>query len=89
MYGLQAFIVYTAGIFANCGNYKGFGDSKFIPDLTEDKFEEIIKVSDAYKKKSVAIQTAWKACKQAIYSLKENEKNLGFWNKVDIIISRI
>uniref|UniRef100_A0A1B6CRG2 Dipeptidyl peptidase 3 n=1 Tax=Clastoptera arizonana TaxID=38151 RepID=A0A1B6CRG2_9HEMI len=76
-----AFLVYTSGIFANCGNYKGFGDIKIVPNLTEDAFSKILKVSEAYKTKPGPIDLAWNACKTSMYSLKENEKYLGFWNK--------
>ena len=30
---LQALVVYAAGFIHNNGNYKGYGDSKFIPDV--------------------------------------------------------
>lgn len=29
----QALMLYTAGVFTNMGNYKGFGDTKFIPGI--------------------------------------------------------
>jgi dipeptidyl-peptidase-3 len=27
-------LVYSAGVFMNCGNYLSFGDTKFLPQLT-------------------------------------------------------
>ena len=33
----QAYLVYCSGVFTNMGNYKGFGDSKMVPDLTPEK----------------------------------------------------
>ena len=30
---LQALVIYAAAFYCNMGNYKGFGDTKFIPGL--------------------------------------------------------
>lgn len=37
VYDIQAFLVYAAGLYANMGNYKSFGDTKFIPNLPKVK----------------------------------------------------
>jgi amino acid permease len=34
-YEFQSLIVYVASFFANIGNYKSFGDTKFIPGLSK------------------------------------------------------
>ena len=33
MVSLQALFIYAGGFYSNMGNYKSFGDSKFIPNL--------------------------------------------------------
>ena len=71
-------------MFANAGNYKGFGDSKFIPNLPQDKFETVVKLSANYQKQPKIIQDLWNNCKNSIYSLPEKEKILGFWDKVSL-----
>lgn len=76
-----AFLVYTAGVFANTGNYKGSGDTKFIPNLPQDKFETVVKLCGNYQKQPKIIQDLWDNCKNSIYSLQEKEKILGFWDK--------
>ncbi|KAL4767607.1 peptidase family M49-domain-containing protein [Aspergillus nidulans var. acristatus] len=38
---LRFFLEYSAQFLGNCGNYKGFGDSKFIPRLPLDAFEAL------------------------------------------------
>lgn len=74
--------MYTSGVFANAGNYKGFGDTKIIPGLPLEKFEEVVKISDAYSKQPKLIMNLWEGCKSGIYSLTNKDSSLGFWDKV-------
>ena len=39
--------IYKLGFYANMGNYKGFGDSKFVPNLDEKSFEKLVMASEA------------------------------------------
>ena len=75
-------MVYASGIFTNAGNYKGFGDSKFVPNLPAAKFEAVIKCSEAYHIEPKVMQSLWDRCKDAMYLLTENLKSLGFHDKV-------
>ena len=44
----QSFLAYAASVFNNCGNYKSFGDDKFVPNLTEELFLHIVHQSVNY-----------------------------------------
>ncbi|XP_076354042.1 dipeptidyl peptidase 3 [Tachypleus tridentatus] len=77
----QALLVYSSGIFTNMGNYRGFGDSKFIPNLPKEKLEKLIKSSSASKSEPDVINFLWEKCSEKMYSLKDQEKHLGFADK--------
>uniref|UniRef100_A0AAR2M688 Dipeptidyl peptidase 3 n=1 Tax=Pygocentrus nattereri TaxID=42514 RepID=A0AAR2M688_PYGNA len=75
----QAFLVYAAGLYANMGNYKSFGDTKFIPNLP--KFKALVWESQAYKENPGEIETLWNSCSHFLYSLEDKQKQLGLGNK--------
>ncbi|KAL0840550.1 hypothetical protein ABMA28_015768 [Loxostege sticticalis] len=77
----QAFLVYAGGIFANSGNYKGFGDTKVIPNLSKESFEIIVKASKAFENDSTHITKLWQNNKNAIYSLTPRLTSLGLADK--------
>ena len=79
---LQAIFVYSCGFLCNSGNYKGFGDSKFVPNLPVEKFDAFVKGSRAYEIAPKEIGCMWADCKTAMYSLDDNVKSLGFPGKV-------
>jgi len=43
------FLAYSAGVFNNCGNYRSFGDTKFVPEIPQEKFWEIAQISLNYE----------------------------------------
>ncbi|KAF7206239.1 dipeptidyl peptidase 3 [Nothobranchius furzeri] len=77
----QAFLVYAAGVYANMGNYKSFGDTKFIPNLTKDKLETLVKASQAFQEKPSEMQALWDGCSCLMFSLKDRQKQLGLGDK--------
>jgi dipeptidyl-peptidase-3 len=60
---LQDFLNYAAQFLGNCGNYKSFGDSKFIPRIAPEKLEAIASVSQESK-------SLWEKFKNNIYENK-------------------
>ncbi|ESO85412.1 hypothetical protein LOTGIDRAFT_177525 [Lottia gigantea] len=77
----QAFLIYAAGFYANMGNYKSFGDSKFVPRISKEKFEKIILNSEAAKKDGKIIQGLWNRVSDRIFSLEDKQKELGLGDK--------
>lgn len=74
-------MVYACGIFANAGNYKGFGDTKIVPNLEMSHMESLIKeiTNDS------ELTELWIKCKSHMFSLEEREKSLGMNDKVSIL----
>ncbi|VVC90186.1 unnamed protein product [Leptidea sinapis] len=77
----QAFLVYAGGVFANSGNYKGFGDTKFVPNLSDGSFELIVKSSKAYKNDSTHLSKLWQNTRSTIYSITPRLTSLGLADK--------
>lgn len=74
---LTAFNVYAAGFLANMGNYKGFGDTKFIPGIPKEKFMRLVMSTDAYRDEPQLIEKLMEVCSEPAYSLTEKNKQLG------------
>ena len=58
---LKYFLEYAAMFLGNCGNYKSFGDSKFVPRTDEKAFDALAAVSSK-------AEEFYKATKGAIFS---------------------
>eukprot|EP00092_Neocalanus_flemingeri_P014000 GFUD01015102.1.p1 GENE.GFUD01015102.1~~GFUD01015102.1.p1 ORF type:complete len:708 (+),score=267.32 GFUD01015102.1:178-2301(+) len=78
---VTAYLVFCAGFYGNMGNYKGFGDSKFVPNLAVDRLELLVKNCKAYKDSPVEMEELWKMVKGPLYSLTDKEKQLGLGEK--------
>ncbi|XP_022920138.2 dipeptidyl peptidase 3 [Onthophagus taurus] len=71
---INALYVYACGIFSNAGNYKGFGDSKFIPGIDMDRMEELLQLSLGWE----TFESLWHKYKKAIYDLSPGKTCLGY-----------
>ena len=71
-------LVYVAAVFTNCGNYKSFGDTKFVPDLSEENFEKLIKMSKAYEINGEIIEEIWNSIKTHVFRYDGPYKKIGY-----------
>ena len=78
---INAYFVYCSGFYGNMGNYKGFGDSKFVPNMEEERMEMLVKASKAYKTNPELMEKLWQSVKTQMFSLSDREKQLGLGEK--------
>lgn len=71
---LKALYIYAGGVFANAGNYKGFGDTKFIPNIEQNRLEELLALSPSWPE----IKALWNMYKDIIYDLSPGKTCLGY-----------
>jgi dipeptidyl-peptidase-3 len=62
------------------GNYKGFGDSKIIPNITADKLEKFLIASKAFQSNADLVKV-WNRIKNLIYDLSPKKCHLGLGDK--------
>ncbi|XP_064403750.1 dipeptidyl peptidase 3-like [Halichondria panicea] len=73
----KGFLVYACAVFTNMGNYKSFGDTKFIPSIGKDKLHSLLTASELGKTDPDLLSRLWGSCVDTIYSLGSREKQLG------------
>ncbi|CAL8077070.1 unnamed protein product [Calicophoron daubneyi] len=65
---------YIAMFYGNLGDYLSYGDRKFIPDISQQRFTEFLALSPEYK----GIANIWKSLAPAVYSLHPRRLQLDF-----------
>jgi dipeptidyl-peptidase-3 len=71
----QAFM-YAAAFYGNMGNYKSFGDSKFVPMLDPEAMYTFLTASAAAATKE-SIDKLWNECADRMYSLTPRQRQMG------------
>ena len=61
-------LAYSAAVFQNCGNYKAFGDTKFVPEVEPEKFKQIIKCGENYETHKEIIDKILELTEKEIFS---------------------
>ena len=67
-------MIYAAAFYGNLGNYKSFGDTKFIPALPAHRFQLFLAASAAPAAK---VDALWQAVSARMYSLPPRQRQLG------------
>mmetsp|Transcript_14278 Transcript_14278/g.17970 ORF Transcript_14278/g.17970 Transcript_14278/m.17970 type:complete len:209 (-) Transcript_14278:1518-2144(-) len=75
------FMAYAAAVFNNCGNFRSFGDTKFVPELPLDSFEKILRSCDSYASHQDVIEDCWSRISREVYSEQDPHQHIGFPDK--------
>lgn len=67
----KGYLEYASQFLSNLGNYKSFGDKKFIPRISVEDFEKIVKLSNSDL-------DLFNKIKEPLYSIDEKSALLGF-----------
>ena len=71
---IQQALLYAAAFYGNLGNYKSFGDTKFVPALPAERLLLFLQSSDCDSEK---LQKLWKECSERLYSLPPRQRQMG------------
>jgi len=72
-------IMYAAAFYGNMGNYKSFGDTKFVPAVPQDRFHAFVQSATSTSISAVAeeVERLWQECHQRMYSLTPRQRQMG------------
>lgn len=74
----KQFMAYSAAVFNNCGNFKSFGDTKFVPELSIESFEKVFKSSTAYATHQEVMDNCWSRISHEVYTEEDPHQHIGF-----------
>ena len=67
-------LMYAAAFYGNVGNYKSFGDTKFVPELPAERFKVLL---TAGKADAAKVEALWAECCARMYSLPPRQRQMG------------
>jgi len=76
-------VVYCAAVLANAGNFKSFGDTKFVPEIPEEKFKSAIIHSCFYSEYKEVLDNIWERISKEVYSEEAPYFKIGFYENSD------
>jgi len=71
------FAAYAACFVDSSGNYKSFGDSKFVPSLTPDAFHAVLSSTPGYAAHTAVAEELWAAVRGPLFDLSPRARQLG------------
>ncbi|CAG9333102.1 unnamed protein product [Blepharisma stoltei] len=73
---IKQFKAYAAGIYTNCGNYLSFGDTKIVPEISQEKLDALVSSVNSDR-----VAYIWNLIKNVVYDYSPSRRQLGFPDK--------
>lgn len=73
---VKTYLEYASQFLSNLGNYKSFGDTKFIPRISREGFAELVTALN-----NPSVKQIWLEVNEAIYTINDKSKMLGWPDK--------
>lgn len=70
--------MYSAAFFNNCGNFKSFGDDKFIPNVSAETFYKFLQVSSGFESNKELIDNLWNLVNHPMYNFEGKYEKIGY-----------
>ena len=64
-------LAYSAAVFQNCGNFKSFGDTKFVPEIHPSVFRSVVS-------KHAHLLDIWEQLESEVYDESDPLGRIGF-----------
>lgn len=74
-------LAYSAAVFDNHGNFKSFGDTKFVPEIEPEKFKKVVQAADSYETHKEVIEKILGLIEKEIYTEAEPYYHIAFPDK--------
>ena len=71
-------LAYSAAVFQNCGNYKSFGDTKFVPEIDPYSFKQFVRSSENYVDHKDLMETIMERIETEMFTESEPFSRIGF-----------
>lgn len=72
---------YLAAFLDNCGNYKSFGDSKFIPECSKDNFKKFWLMTEYWSANTEKFESIYERIEKYIFTYEEPYGLINFESK--------
>ena len=74
---IMKLFIYIGAFFQNCGNYLSFGDTKFVPEISKEKFYAFLTLTRAYQLNKEIFDEIWLNVEKELFEANQPYYEIG------------